>query len=127
MRVTCVAVVFTTIFTIVSPRAGAQARQSFDMAVPVAPSPVAIDGQRWLIYELHLTNFRSEPLRLLKVDALAGLDQKLLLSDGSEEIAAHLATPSAKVADSAIQSSQRAIVYIEMPLPTGIQPREFRH
>src|SRR3954449_2885964 len=104
MRVTCIAIVFATIFTIVSPRAWAQARQSFDMAVPVAPRPVVIDGRQWLIYELHLTNFSSEPLRLLQMEVLAGSDQAKLLSYGSEEIAAHLATPSSsKVANLAIQ------------------------
>src|SRR3954447_17738374 len=128
MRVICVAIVFATIFTIVSPRAWAQARQSFDMAVPVAPSPVVIDGQQWLIYELHLTNFSSEPLRLLKVEVLASSDQESLLSYGSEEIAVHLAAPSStKVASLAIQSGQQAIVYMEVPLPAGVQPRGLRH
>ena len=54
------------------PLARGATRESFDITVPAPPSPVAIDGGQWLIYELHLTNFSREPLRITKIDVLDG-------------------------------------------------------
>lgn len=123
-----VALASASIFVMSSPRAWTQARESFDMAVPVAPSPVVMDGRQWLVYELRLTNFSSEPLRLLKLDVLGSSDPEMLLSFGSEELAVHLAAPSsAKAASLTVQSGQLATLYMEVPLTAGMQPRELRH
>jgi hypothetical protein len=42
-------------------------RESFDVMVPQAPIPVITEGHVTLIYELHLTNFASEPLLVRKL------------------------------------------------------------
>lgn len=41
--------------------------QSFDLRVPWAPEPVAVDGKKVLVYELHLTSYAKEPLRLVNI------------------------------------------------------------
>ncbi len=38
--------------------------QSFDLRVPWAPEPVTVRGKASLVYELHLTSYAKEPLRL---------------------------------------------------------------
>src|SRR3546814_8749606 len=51
-------------------------RQSFDVQVPVSPVPVRIGDATRLRYELHLTNFASRPLTLMRVrilDAATGM------------------------------------------------------
>ena len=44
--------------------------QSFDAQLPFAPTLVEIGRQRQLVYELHLTNFSSRPIRLERLDIL---------------------------------------------------------
>ena len=106
----------------------AQTHVSFDAQVPVAPSPVAIEGARWLIYELHLTNFSREPLGVQKLDVLDGSQNRELISFESQNLAARLATvSSAEVKDRVIDPGQRAIIYIEVPLTSGISPVSLRH
>jgi hypothetical protein len=50
--------------------AQASLRQAFDLRVPMAPTPVPVAGRPLLVYELHLTNFASEPLVLEQVEVL---------------------------------------------------------
>ncbi len=105
-----------------------QARESFDAQVPVAPSPTAIDGKRWLVYELHLTNFSREPLGLEKMDVLDGSTGHLLISFGSQDLGTRLAAISpAEIKDRTVQPGQRAIVYVEFPITTGSSPGSLRH
>ena len=105
-----------------------QMRESFDAQVPVAPSPAAIDGSRWLIYELHLTNFSREPLRLQKLDVLDDTHDRLLVSYGSQDVAARLAAiSSSEIKDRIVAPGQRVIIYVEVPLPPGISTDSLRH
>jgi murein DD-endopeptidase MepM/ murein hydrolase activator NlpD len=103
-------------------------RESFDMRVPVAPTPVAIDGREWLIYELHLTNFTLERLRLQGLDVL---DQAgaVLHSYKEKEIVAQLAAPpfAAAVDSPVVQPGRRAITYLEVSLPPGKQVASLIH
>ena len=43
-------------------------RQSFDIQIPWTPLPAKIDGRQRLVYELHLTNFSRDSLRLDRVE-----------------------------------------------------------
>ncbi len=43
------------------------ARQSFDVTVPQAPTPVKMLGRAQLTYEIHLTNFSDSPLTVKRV------------------------------------------------------------
>lgn len=53
--------------------------QSLDIQMPVAPTPVQIGGQPHLVYELHVTNFRSHDIVLTRVVAFDP-DTKITLS-----------------------------------------------
>jgi hypothetical protein len=44
--------------------------QSFDLQVPKAPTAVTIDGQRQLVYELHVTNYAGVGMLPSKLDVL---------------------------------------------------------
>ena len=91
------------------------ASAAFDFSVPTPPSPVAIDGRDWLIYELHLTNFSRGPLRLTRLDVLAG-GTKVLQSFAGDELAQ-------RVAD----VGETVVVYLEIPVSTQHPPRLLRH
>lgn len=88
--------------------ASSESRESFDISVPAPPSPVTIDGREWLIYELHLTNFTREPLRIEKVE---------VLPDGID----------ARADAQTVQPRERAIVYLEIPVDVKRPPRLLRH
>jgi murein DD-endopeptidase MepM/ murein hydrolase activator NlpD len=87
--------------------ASSESRESFDMSVPAPPSPVTIDGRDWLIYELHLTNFSREPLRIEKVE---------VLPDGID----------ARAEVQTVPPRERAIVYLEIPVDSK-RPPALRH
>jgi murein DD-endopeptidase len=72
-------------------------RESFDIAVPVPPSPVTIEGREWLVYELHLTNFTSEPLRIERVH---------VIGDG--------VLADIRVVNEVVPPRERAVVYLEV-------------
>ncbi|WP_201316004.1 M23 family metallopeptidase [Dyella sp. EPa41] len=56
---------------------------SFDLRVPWAPAPVTIDGKASLVYELHLTSFAKEPLRLAGVAVVDDAGHVLATFDGN--------------------------------------------
>jgi murein DD-endopeptidase len=41
-----------------------------DLAIPIGPTPVRADGRSHLVYELHITNFSHDPVRLMQLDVL---------------------------------------------------------
>lgn len=96
------------VLTLSSAFASGELRESFDLAVPAPPSPVTIDGREWLIYELHLTNFSREPLRVEKVE---------MLPDGID----------ARAGIQTVRPGERAIVYLEIPVDPQRPPRLLRH
>ena len=101
--------------------------QSFDVQVPAAPSPVRIDGSSWLIYEVHLTNFTREPLRVLRVDVLDAATTRVIHSYAAQELADRLALVTSAKLQGEIQSGQRAVMYVETTLPAGDPPVSLRH
>jgi hypothetical protein len=97
------------------------------MAVPVPPSPVTIDGREWLVYELHLTNFGRESLRVTRVDVLAGGTEVLKSFEG-DDLAPRVAVVAAARQDTEpVRPGERAIVYLEVPLPSARAPRLLQH
>ncbi|WP_158628716.1 M23 family metallopeptidase [Dyella choica] len=52
-------------------------RQAFDLRVPWIPQPVSVDGKASLVYELHLTNYAQEPLKLERLSVLDNRDHVL--------------------------------------------------
>jgi murein DD-endopeptidase len=92
----------------------ALAAGDFDMAVPVAPRPVTIDGREWLIYELHLANATRGALHLAKVEVISGTSDVLQVFEGYD-LAKRIAS-----------EGERRVVYLEVPLSSK-RPRLLRH
>ncbi len=109
------------------PCAARLALESFDFAVPAPPSPVTIDGREWLIYELHLTNFNREPLRITRLDVLAdGLD--VLQSFAGDDLMQRISLAAVSRAQTQpVLPGERAIVYLELPVDLKRSTRWLRH
>ena len=103
-------------------------RQSFDVHVLAVPSPVAIDGRQWLIYELHLTNFTSDRLALQTVDVLDASTGQGLASYSDDPLSAQLAGVAlAAVVDRVVEPGQRVILFLEVSLSEGEVPTALDH
>jgi hypothetical protein len=118
------------LLALASPVAMAQrdARQSFDLVVPSAPTPVTVDGRRTLVYELHLANFSAEPLRLVRVDVLGDTHQTPLLTLDGVALASALGRPGlGKGADKPLVApGMHAIVYVDVAadeMPSALRHR----
>lgn len=110
--------------------ADAPLRQSFDLEVPVAPTPVTVLGESRLVYELHLTSFAAGPLVLRSVEVLDADAGAVLATFGEEELAGRLGRPAATDADpgpGAIAPGTRGIVYLELSVAADEPPRTLAH
>jgi hypothetical protein len=141
-----------------APATSAHARQqaprsSFDMRVPLPPTPIIIAGTPYLIYELHLTNFARAPLVVRGVEVLsvesattlaawrgAELESRLdriggaLASVAASGAAASVGAGSgvsaigtAEAGTHSIAPGQRAVVYFEIALADNVVPRSLEH
>src|SRR6266516_3378693 len=62
-----------------------------ELEIPLAPTPVKADGKVYLVYELHVTNFQTNNLELLRVEVLKdGTNKPPLASYSDEELAGRL-------------------------------------
>lgn len=100
---------------------------SFDLAVPQAPTPVTQEGRQRLYYELHLTSFNEAELAVdeLRVidDASGAVIQRFAgkdLADRSRVIG----RPGASLA--ALRPGERGVIYLELDVGTRA-PRKLRH
>jgi hypothetical protein len=66
-----------------------------DLQVPLAPTPVKADGKIHLLYELHVTNFRSRNLEVTRVEVLADDENTPLASYQDVELSNRLGRPGA--------------------------------
>lgn len=105
--------------------------QSIDIQIPAAPVSVTIAGERRLVYELHLTNFRPFDVvvnRLEVIDAVRGT-QVAELRDS--QLAAKLGRVGARVEGAergTIPAGGRTIVYLWLPLQNGAaMPSRLQH
>lgn len=100
--------------------------QSFDLRVPWAPEPVAVDGKKVLVYELHLTSYAKEPLRLVNI-AIVDDNGHVLATFEGKALDAVLGRPDhpADKDFTRIPPGVDAIAYVTVPLdPTyGTAPR----
>ena len=104
--------------------AGAEVRQSLDVAVPQPPAPVTVEGRDQLVYELHVTQFGDRPARLRSL-TVSDADSGAPLAQFTREA---LATRIQVVGGGdAIPPGGRAIVYVEIDRPKGAAPRRLRH
>lgn len=102
--------------------------ESIDMQVPVPPAPVRIDGEQWLLYELHLTNFSREPFAVRALEILAaGKGSPIVIMRG-DGLAERIGRIGGSVSESrlAIPPGQRVVVYLEFPVK-GPAPDALEH
>ncbi len=122
----CCGIVAAGLSALSAPAYGA-ARESFDISVTVPPSPVAIEEREWLIYELHLTNFSREALRLMALEVLAEPIDPLVRIEG-EALAQRISVVGAARTDpQPLRPGERAVVYLEVAVDAKRLPRVLRH
>ena len=98
--------------------------------VPVAPAPVNAEGQRHLVYELHITNLGQADLALQSVDVFDGFSDKVLARYAGDDLAHVLARPGTSgLADRRlIGAGLRAVVFIDViALSTSRPPASLVH
>ena len=103
-------------------------RQSFDLQVPAAPAPVMVEGKTLLIYELHLTNFSTDTLRVRSVEVRDGARDPALARYEGEALAKRfdrLAAPKGEEA-LVLAPGQRGVLYLELS-PQAPLPRTLTH
>jgi murein DD-endopeptidase len=119
--------ILASLWLAVAPLAVGESRESFDLAVPTAPSPVTIDGRDWLIYELHLTNFSREPLRIQQLEVQADEVERLGAFSGDELAGRMGLVAASRKGMQAVLPGERAIIYLEVPVTPQRVPRALRH
>lgn len=105
-------------------------RQSFDMHVPMPPTPVTVAGTSQLVYELHLTNFSSVPFVLKQVEVLDAEDATVIAEVGDHALAQRLDrphNPSTDAGPRTIAPGMRGVVYFELTLDDDVPSRMLEH
>jgi murein DD-endopeptidase len=105
-------VVFTSILFILLVQR-APIVSSIDVQILAPPAVVAIAGQRHLVYELHLTNFRSSAVTLTSIDVIDADRNARLATLRDETLVVDRRTFGAK---------SHAVVYVWLPLDNGAAP-----
>jgi murein DD-endopeptidase MepM/ murein hydrolase activator NlpD len=97
-------------------------QQSFDIQVPVPPTPVIVSGSPRLVFELHVTNFAREPLRLQRLTILDPKLRRTVAEFRDDTLVQRLAQPAAASATKdplTIAPGARVVVYLELDLARG--------
>lgn len=101
-----------------------------DLSVPFVPAGVDAEGQRHLLYELHITNFGSAELSLARIEILDDRTSAVLTSYDGEELKRLLARPgSSGLTDRrVIAGGLRAVAFLDLhgPPSSGL-PTRLRH
>jgi hypothetical protein len=104
---------------------------TIDVQVLAPPAVVTIAGERQLVYELHLTNFRASEVILTSVEVLDGDRGTRLAAFSDEALRDRLGRPgvSPDLADRRrVAAGLRAVMYLWLPLPAGaVTPVRLRH
>lgn len=101
--------------------ATAQVNQALDMQVAETPDIVRIGAADQLVYELHLTNFASVPIRLDQLVVKAGDKRTPLKSYAGDELAKAIGLVGPAEADARIiPPGRRAVVYINAPVAADL-------
>src|SRR3546814_19075535 len=100
--------------------AAAQVNQALDVAIPEAPNIVRVGAADQLVYELHLTNFSSLPLRLDGLSINEGGEGATLKSYSADELARAIGRVGPAETDARIvPPGRRAVLYINAPIPAA--------
>jgi murein DD-endopeptidase len=106
--------------------------QSVDMLVPFAPVSVVIDGRTYVVHELHLTNFLSVDVSIVRLQLEGGEPPNAQIASFSDSALQRiLGRPGLRrgqAAPHSIGPGMRAVVYFWVAMPTGSPPpRTVRH
>lgn len=109
-----------------------------DMTIAVPPTPVRVEGHQQLDYEVQLTNRSDHRLALEEVVVLDGrdgqpiarlsgktLEQHAVILDAAPAGAGPSTLPTTPLAP--LEPGQRAVVFIDVPLPPGTRIGTIRH
>jgi len=111
---------------------GASVRESFDIAVLQPPTPVTVEGKKQLVYELHLTNFSGDRLRLLTLKVVDSDHDAVLAAFAGPALVNRtrvlgLPVEAGKSDSSYIAPGQQAILYVEFECRPSHVPRILSH
>jgi hypothetical protein len=97
--------------------------QSFDLRVPWSPEPVRVEGKASLVYELHLTSYAKEPLRLTTIAVVDDGGHALATFEGKalETVLGRPDHPADKDL-TRIPPGVDAVAYLSVPLDPGASP-----
>jgi murein DD-endopeptidase len=107
----------------VSPR-----QSAVEAVAPKPPTPVAADGKRLLVYELHITNLGTVPLRLKRIDVAGGAPSHLHV-DFTGDALAHMLTLIGGPKEDAprLDIGRRIVAFIWIAVEPGAVPSSLRH
>jgi murein DD-endopeptidase len=95
-------------------------QEAIELRAMIEPRPVTIEGREQVVYELHLTNRGTEPVRVERLDVLAGAAGATVVSYAGSELRSRLAIVGATDAKSdAIAADGRAVIYLEVQRPAA--------
>jgi hypothetical protein len=117
-----------------------------DVEIPMPPTPVKADGKWWLVYELHVTNFHTNNVELVRVEVLRDEAKKPIVTYTDEELSRRLnpgilltvvaeefriESPSDEQKHQVIRRGNRAVMYVlmtvqrEADIPAALRHRLF--
>ncbi|HEU4624999.1 MAG TPA: M23 family metallopeptidase [Steroidobacteraceae bacterium] len=104
---------------------------SIDAYVGSAPDVVTIAGREHLVYELHVTNFRSSPITLTRIEIVDAAKDVGLGNFSGAALSSRIGRPGVArdLADRrVVDAGMRAVVYFWLPLEQGhSRPSRVRH
>lgn len=108
--------------------ASAQTSQALDIRVTEAPDIVRVGAADQLVYELHLTNFASLPLRLDRLVVKSGEKGIPLKTYADDELAKAIGLVGPAEADARVlPPGRRAVLYINAPVAAGLTRGSISH
>jgi len=92
-----------------------------DLAIPQAPTPVNAEGQRHLLYELHMTNAGAAPLVLQKIEVLDAASSNVLATYDGPPLADILGRPGTPGLPDrrAIGPGLRTVAFLDVTAPSA--------
>lgn len=120
------------VFLLVSPpgQAEDQLRESFDLHVPIAPSPVTTERRVRLFYELHLTSFSPEALTPIRITVINAEGRRLVNFAGAA-LTARLAPVVPETVPAGVPMSigpgKTGVLYVELELEPHALPQSIAH
>ena len=108
----------------------ADLHEAFDLALPLAPAPVTVEGRARLRYELHLTNFSHAALRPLALEVVDGGSGFPVARFEGDDLAARsaLVGPADEAQlRGAVPAGRRAVLFVEIELASDAVPASLGH